>query len=386
MINFTLNDQQLEVPDGTTVLQAARANKITIPTLCDHPDLTPYGGCRLCVVEVKNSRVPLAACTLLAENGMVVKTDTPALIENRTMVLQLLMSNYYDAGYTPSKDPAANELLHWVKQYNVPLPEYLTPTKPRYEVNSDPNPFVWVDLNKCILCTRCVRACAEVQGRFVWGLAERGFEAHIAAGIDQPMLEARCESCGACVAYCPTGALDNKLSMNLGMADKKVMTTCTYCGVGCQFDLNVKDNKIIRVTSNPQAPVNGMHLCVKGRYGYDFVHHADRLTKPLVRRYLLEQDATPQGRFAGSTMQDAGDESRNPKSKIKNLKSDWVETDWDTALNITAQKLAHARDTFGADSVGVLASAKCLNEENYLMNKFARQVIGTNGIDHCARL
>ncbi len=122
----------------------------------------------------------------------------------------------------------------------------------------------------------------------MWGLAERGFEAHIAAGVDEPMLDARCESCGACVAYCPTGALDNKLSMNLGVPDKKVMTTCTYCGVGCQFDLNVKDNKIIRVTSNPKAPVNGMHLCVKGRYGYDFVHHPDRLTKPLVRKYLLE--------------------------------------------------------------------------------------------------
>jgi formate dehydrogenase major subunit/formate dehydrogenase alpha subunit len=181
------------------------------------------------------------------------------------------------------------------------------------------------------------------------------------------MLDARCESCGACVAYCPTGALDNKMSMDAGLPDKKVMTTCTYCGVGCQFDLNVKDNKIIRVTSNPNAPVNGMHLCVKGRYGYDFVHHADRLTKPMVRRYLLEG-------------------GENQKSKIGNQKSDWVEVDWDTALNITAQKLVQARDTFGADAVGVLASAKCLNEENYLMNKFARQVIGTNNIDHCARL
>lgn len=368
MITFTLNDQQLEAPDGTTVLQAARANGITIPTLCDHPDLTPYGGCRLCVVEVKNSRVPIAACTLLAENGMVVRTDTPALIENRKMVLELLLSNYIDLGYIPAKDPASNELTHWARHYDVPVPNYLTPAKPRYAVNSDANPFVWVDLNKCILCTRCIRACAEVQGRFVWGLAERGFEAHIAAGIDQPMLDARCESCGACVAYCPTGALDNKMSMALGQSDKKVMTTCTYCGVGCQFDLNVKDNQIIRVTSNPKAPVNGMHLCVKGRYGYDFVHHADRLTKPLVRRYLLDGEA------------------KIPNSEFRTPHSDWVETDWNTALDITAKKLCEARDTFGADAVGVLASAKCLNEENYLMNKFARQVIGTNGIDHCARL
>src|SRR5512147_2236511 len=123
MTKLTINNQPIEVPDGVSVLQAARANGITIPTLCDHPDLTPYGGCRLCVVEVKNSRVPIAACTLAAENGMVVQTDTPALIENRTMVLQLLLSNYYDSGYTPSKDPAANELLYWAKQYNVQLPE-----------------------------------------------------------------------------------------------------------------------------------------------------------------------------------------------------------------------------------------------------------------------
>jgi formate dehydrogenase major subunit/formate dehydrogenase alpha subunit len=152
------------------------------------------------------------------------------------------------------------------------------------------------------------------------------------------------------------------MSMGMGLPDKLVTTTCTYCGVGCQFDLNIKDGKIIRVTSNPNAPVNGMHLCVKGRYGYDFVHHPDRLTKPMVRKYLLEGNSRPHER------------------------GEWVETDWETALNITASKLRLARDTHGADSVGVLTSAKCLNEENYLMNKFARQVIGTNNIDHCARL
>ncbi len=378
MIKFTLNDKELEVPDGTTILQAARTNGVTIPTLCDHPDLTPYGGCRLCLVEVEGARVPQAACTMPAGNGMKVKTETPALIDSRRMVLELLLTNYYDSGYTPTKNPEKNELLHWVQQYEVKLPEDLKPKKPRYEVNSDANPFVWVDLNKCILCTRCIRACAEVQGRFVWGLSERGFEAHIAAGIDEPMLDARCESCGACVAYCPTGALDNKMSMELGQPDKKVMTTCTYCGVGCQFDLNVKDNKIIRVTSNPNAPVNGMHLCVKGRYGYDFVHHADRLTKPLVRKYLLDGGQR--------TADDRKSAVVSSQSLVVSDRGEWVEVDWDTALNITAKKLAEARDNFGVNSVGVLSSAKCLNEENYLMNKFARQVIGTNGVDHCARL
>lgn len=378
MIKFTLDNRELEVLDGTTVLQAARANGIAIPTLCDHPDLTPYGGCRLCVVEVEGARVPQAACTMPAANGMKVRTESPSLTQSRKTVLELLLTNYYDSSYTPSKDPALNELAHWVQHYDVKLPESLKPKQPRYDVNSDPNPFVFVDLNKCILCTRCVRACAEVQGRFVWGLSDRGFDTRITAGADTTMLDARCESCGACVAYCPTGALDNKMSMELGQPDKKVMTTCTYCGVGCQFDLNVKDNKIIRVTSNPNAPVNGMHLCVKGRYGYDFVHHADRLTKPLVRKYLL--DGRPRTTDDGKSAVVGG------HSSVVSDRGEWVETDWNTALNITAKKLAEARDNFGADSVGVLASAKCLNEENYLMNKFARQVIGTNGIDHCARL
>ena len=184
------------------------------------------------------------------------------------------------------------------------------------------------------------------------------------------MLEARCESCGQCVAYCPTGALSDKMTYGLGRAHQihKVTTTCAYCGVGCQFDLNIKDGRVIGVTSNPEAPVNGMALCVKGRYGYDYIHHPDRLTQPMVRSYLLNGETKP------------GPDQRNGDGWT------WVEVDWDTALDITARKIAETRGTYGADRVGVLTSAKCLNEENYLMNKFARQVVGTNNIDHCARL
>ncbi len=364
MIKLTINDQLIEAREGQTVLEAAREHGIVIPTLCYHKDLSPVGSCRLCMVEVEKMRGQTAACTLLVGEGMVVRTETPSIVQSRQMVLSLLLQNYVDAGYA-ANDHHQTEFTHWVNHYGAKVPAGFEP-KPRYSVNADPNPFVHVDFNKCILCTRCVRACAEVQGRFVWGVGQRGIEARIIAGADTTMLDARCESCGACVAYCPTGALDNKMSIGLGTPDKVVTTTCTYCGVGCQFDLNVKDNggqgRIIRVTSNPNAQVNGMHLCVKGRYGYDFVHHSDRLTKPRVRRYLL--DGKPRAHDRG----------------------EWVETDWNTALSLTAKKLAEARDNFGADSVGVLSSAKCLNEENYLMNKFARQVIGTNGVDHCARL
>ncbi len=362
MIKLTIDGKPIEVAEGTTLLQAARANGITIPTLCDHPALKPYGGCRLCLVEVEGIRFPQAACTAPAGNGQVVRTETPALAEGRRRVLSELLSTYSDDGQTAG-DHAETEFMHWVHHYQVPVP-HAARVPARYAVDADPNPFVRVDMNKCILCLRCVRACAEVQGRFVWGPAGRGYDTRVVAGADTTMLEARCESCGACVAFCPTGALDNKLSAGLGQPDRVVTTTCTYCGVGCQLDLNVKDGRIIRVTSNPQAPVNGMALCVKGRYGYDFVHHPDRVTRPRVRRYLLEGRTRAPGEGRG----------------------EWVEVDWDTALDLTARKLRAARDTFGPDSVGVLTSAKCLNEENYLMNKFARQVIGTNTVDHCARL
>jgi formate dehydrogenase major subunit/formate dehydrogenase alpha subunit len=359
-VQMTINDQPLEARPDQTVLQAARANGITIPTLCYHWQLAPHGGCRLCMVEVEGARLPQAACMLPVREGMVVHTETAALARDRRTVLEMLAARYNDAGYA-SGDRGETEFERWLHYYGVAVPQHAQ----RHPVDSDPNPFVWVDMNKCILCTRCVRVCAEVQGRFVWRTDGRGYDTRLVAGVAGPMLEARCESCGACVAVCPTGALDNKMSVGLGRADKVVTTTCTYCGVGCQLDLNVKDNRIIRVTSSKRPSVNGLALCVKGRYGYDFVHHPDRLTRPRVRSYLLE----------GGGKRRAGPD-----------RGEWVEVDWDTALNITARKLREARDNFGPDSVGLLASAKCLNEENYLMNKLARQVIGTNNIDHCARL
>ncbi len=362
MINLTINGILVQALEGQTVLEAARANGITIPTLCNHKDLSPVGSCRLCLVEVEKMRGQVTACNLPIAEGMGIKTETPFLVQSRKSVLSLLLQNYSDAGYT-IHDGFPTEFEYWLNYYHIHQLSEKT-IIPRYQVDSDPNPFVWVDFNKCILCTRCVRACEQVQGRFVWGVGERGNQTRIIAGADTSMLEARCESCGACAEYCPTGALDHRLSINQGIADRKVLTTCTYCGVGCQFDLNVKNEKVIKVTSNPNAPVNGMHLCVKGRYGYDYIHHPDRLTIPKVRRYLLQGGKK---NFSGSAWE-------------------WVDTDWDTALEITARKLSGTRDRFGSSSIGILTSAKCLNEETYLMNKLARQVLGTNNIDHCARL
>jgi len=370
MISLTINNQTLEVPDGSTVLQAAEMAGIAIPTLCFHKDLSPYGGCRLCVVEVQGTRLPMTSCILPINPGMVVNTESEALTRYRKAILRMLLQNYYDAGYKRNNGKLGidreNELAHWAEVYGIDIEQYMA-KKPAFAVDSDPNPFVWVDLNKCIQCTRCVRACAEIQGRFVWSQSYRGYKARIVAGSDTTMLQARCESCGACVAYCPTGALDNKMSVSAGLADRLVRTTCAYCGVGCQLDLNVLDNvpgrRVIRVTSNTDpATVNKRHLCLKGRYGYDFIHSSTRLTQPRVRQYLL--DSAPR-----------------PKDRGK-----WVDVDWETALRVAANGLVQAWQAGGSDAIGILGSGNLLNEESYLLGKLARQVIGTNQIDCCAHI
>ncbi len=371
-IKVTINGQAVAAEAGTTILEAARQAGIRIPTLCHHPDLSNIGACRLCVVSVEKARGLLTACTTPVYEGMVVNTESEAARQTRRFVLELLLSDHPNACMQCEVNGDC-ELQDLVYEYNVAWPEH-TGVRHTYAVDSDPNPFIFVDRNKCVLCSRCVRACAEVQGRSVWTLAQRGFKTQLVAGANQPLLEARCESCGQCVAYCPVGALYDKLSVGAGRLSqiRKVRTTCSYCGVGCNFDLNVRDGRIIRVTSAADAPVNGLALCVKGRYGHDYVHHPDRLKKPRVRRYLLAgQPKAALPRFP---------------ERAQSPLWEWVETDWETALAIAARKLREARDTAGADSVGVFTSAKCTNEENYLMNKFARQVIGTNNIDHCARL
>ena len=363
-INITINGEKIQARKDQTILEVARENRIRIPTLCHHKDLTPSGNCRICVVNVKNARFLQPACVTRVTDGMEIETENNRVVKSRKLTLQLMLANHPQDCLTCDVSGEC-ELQDLAYEYQVKAPAWgLKGT--RYQPDGDPNPFIRVDMNKCILCRRCVQACAEIQVRDIWGVAKRGFNEVIVSGAGTTMLEAGCESCGQCEAYCPTGALSNKLNYGQGRINqvKKVLTTCTYCGVGCQFNLQVKENRVIGVASEPKAPVNGMALCVKGRFGYDFIHHPDRLLKPRVRRYLLEgREKTRLGQGW-----------------------DWVETDWDTALNLAAQRLGNSRDKTGPDSIGLLTSAKCLNEENYLMNKLARQVIGTNNIDHCARL
>lgn len=361
MIPLRINGRDVSVTEGQTILDAAAAAGITIPTLCHHPDLSPVGSCRVCLVHAGGEHL-VPACKTLAEAGQIIETDTPHIREARRFVLELLLQNYRDD--SDRTELGDSEFLSLVREYGVQRKEVLAEPK-RFVTDSDPHPFIRVDLNKCILCTRCLRACDEVQGRFVWHLAERGHEVRLVAGTGTSMLEAGCESCGACVAYCPTGALEDRLIPADRVEGQRVTTTCGYCGVGCQFDLNVRDNRVVGVTPNPAAPVNGMSLCVKGRYGYGYLHHADRLTSPRVRRYLLDGTLKP------ALLDDRGD---------------WVDVDWETALRIVVERFVRIHGESGPDAFALLASAKCTNEENYLVQKLARQVLGTNNVDHCARL
>jgi predicted molibdopterin-dependent oxidoreductase YjgC len=379
-VTLTINEKKVTVPQGSTILEAASLNGIKIPTLCHHPDLSNSGACRMCVVSVEKARLLQTACTTPVTEGMVVHTESDEARSTRKFVLSMLLTDHPNDCMVCEVNGDC-ELQDLVYEYGVEWPAHEGQTH-TYEIDPDPNPFIYIDLNKCILCGRCVRACSEIQNRDVWNFAQRGFKSKLVAGGDQLLLDANCESCGACVAYCPVGALYDKMSIGLGRPNqvKKVRTTCSYCGVGCNFDLNVRDGQIIRVTSAEDAPVNGSSLCVKGRYGYDYVQHPDRLTRPLVRaRYLSDVEAkVASGAWKIADIPDNPAGPNNPET--------FIQADWDTTLDLVAGKLTNIKKQHGGKSFGLLASAKCTNEENYLFNKFTRQLMTTHTIDHCARL
>jgi predicted molibdopterin-dependent oxidoreductase YjgC len=383
-VTLTVNGRRVVAPEGSTILEAARSAGIRIPTLCHHPDLSNVGSCRICVVSVDGTSGLQTACTAPVQAGMQIDTESEAARATRRFVLEMLLTDHPNECMICEVNGDC-ELQELVYEYEVPWPE---PGGARhaFAVDPDPNPFIVIDRNKCILCTRCVRACAEIQNRDVWGIAHRGFESRLVAGADEFLLDARCESCGQCVAYCPVGALYDKMSLGRARVNKvtRVPTTCSYCGVGCSLDLNVRDGEVVRVTGIPEAPVNGMALCVKGRYGYDYVHHPDRLTAPLVRAALLSAEHLDARLANGEWQVTAVPDDRSPDEEI--TPDTFIATDWATALDVVAGRFADEKEAHGADAFAVFASAKCTNEENFLFGKFARQILGTNSIDHCARL
>lgn len=346
MISLTINGKRVNAPDGATVLDAARRNDIYIPTLCDDPRLEPYGGCRLCLVSIKGMPRPVTACTTPATEGMEVETTNGPIERQRRTIVELLLSDHPNDCMVCERagDCTLQELAYF---YDLRTNRFAG--ERRQYAKKDQNPFIERDMEKCILCGKCVRVCEEIQGVAAIDIANRGFVAKVSTPFEKDL---DCEFCGQCVSVCPTGALMGKQSLGKGRQKdvKEVETVCPYCGCGCSLTLHVSRNEVVRVTSKPDT-VNEGWLCVKGRYGYSFINSPDRLTSPLIRK----------------------------DGKL-------VPASWDEALGYVAEKLAAIRSRHGADAIGGLSSARCTNEENYLFQKFIRAGIGTNNVDHCARL
>jgi len=367
IIRLTIDGKQVKAKQGMTVLEAAQSAGVYIPTLCSDPDLRPYGACRLCVVEIEKMRGLPTACTTPATDGMVVHTSTPAVNEVRRTTIELLLADHPSECLICDRKERCQpfdiclrnvavtercvtcpknehcELQEIVDYLGVKALPFHRTTR-TIPVDSS-NPFFDRDLNKCILCGKCVRVCDEVLGVGAIDLIYRGYASKVAAFSDRPIIESNCVSCGECVAHCPVAALIPKKA---DRPTEEVASTCPYCGVGCGIYLGMRSGQLVSVRGRRDGTVNNGWLCVKGRFGItEFVHHHDRLKVPLIKK---------DGEFA--------------------------EANWDEALDLAASKLT----SYKPDEVAVIASAKCTNEENYIAQKFARVVLGTNNVDHCARL
>ncbi len=346
-VTITIDALEIKADKGMTVLEAALANNLYIPHLCHHPDLKPVGACRLCMVEIEG-RGMTTSCNTPVEDGIVVKTDTPEINKVRRIAVELTVVNHRGNCLTCAKDTDC-ELQRAANYVGVETERLrrLRNTGSTRPIDTS-NPFFTRDPNKCVLCGICVRTCREIQGVGAIDFAFRGFNTTVATFGNKPIVDSRCESCGECVVRCPVGALVPK---NFQKPTGEVKTVCSYCGCGCVMHLGVRGSEVVSVRADVDNPVNKGVLCVKGRFGHDYVNHPERLTHPLIKR----------------------------NGKLE-------EASWDEALDLVSKKFNDIKNKYGPDSIAHFSSAKCTNEENYLMQKFARAVIGTNNVDHCARL
>lgn len=360
-INISIDNIEHYVEADKTILDAVLDAGIYVPHLCHHPDLKPVGMCRLCGVEVEG-KGQVMSCVTPVSDGMKIHTYTPEVVKGTRMTVELLLASHPQDCFSCAANNDC-ELLRIANHIGIDNERV---AQLRHQVEIMPidssNPFFTFDPNKCVMCGICVRTCDEIQGVRAINYLNRGASTKIATFGDLPFIESVCESCGECVERCPTGALSRK---DYHRPAYEVESICSFCGVGCGVLLGVQGDRIVNVRGNPNNPTNKGQLCVKGRFGYRFINHPDRLRQPLVRQYLLDG---------------------KKKSDLDNGLGEWVETDWETAINLVGEKFASIRRESGPDAIGVLASAKCTNEENYLFQKFARQVVGTHSIDHCARL
>jgi len=384
MIELTIDGVAVRVPEGTRLIDAAREAGIEVPTLCDAPGLEPVGMCRMCVVDV-GERTLTAACVRACEPGMTVLTATDEVERHRARLTGLLMEEQ-PAPESDAREAAlgSNELFALARRYDAWGGEGAGVSGPRRD---DSSAVIAVDHAACILCDRCVRACDDVQGNEVIGRAGKGAASRIAFDLDRPMGESSCVSCGECAAACPTGALVDKpvgVAIRPRSELEAVDSVCPYCGVGCALTYHVDrgENRIV-FAEGRDSPGSRGRLCVKGRYGWDYAAHAQRLTRPLIRRDAYR----PKGPLSSDVRGDH-DGRRKPGGLVDydEVLPAFREADWDEALDLVAERLGAIRDTHGPDALAGFGSAKCSNEEAYLFQKLIRAGLGTNNVDHCTRL
>ncbi len=347
-ITITLDEIEVSGYPGMTILDLARESGVSIPTLCHDPYLSSVGACRICLVEEEKTKALLASCVTPIRAGMVINTRSPRVLERRKLILEFLLASHPDSCLVCDKGNRC-ELRSLASEMGIGKLEL---SKIPLSSNTvDINPFLERDLSKCIMCARCIRADQELVVIGAIDYVERGFLSKPSTFDNLPLENTECTFCGTCVSFCPTGALKEKKPLYNGTSSTIIDTICPYCGCGCNISLEIKNNRIIRVRPVVGSPVNKGTLCSRGSYGLDFIHHPDRLTTPLIKN--------TEGLQASS---------------------------WENAISITSQEFKRIKDKYGADSIAVLGSSKCTNEDNYILQKFGRCVLGTNNIDNGSRM
>jgi formate dehydrogenase major subunit len=351
-VNLTIDGVSVSVPEGTSVMHAASLSGVTVPKLCATDSLEPFGSCRLCLVEIEGRRGYPASCTTPVAEGIKIHTQTPKLADIRRGVMELYISDHpldcltcATNGDCELQDMAGAVGLRDVR-YGYEGENHLK------SVKDTSNPYFTFDPSKCIVCSRCVRACEEVQGTFALTIQGRGFDSKVSAG-NKDFKDSECVSCGACVQACPTATLIENTIIEAGVPEHSVTTTCAYCGVGCSFHAEMKGEEVVRMTPNKDGGANHGHSCVKGRFAWGYATHKDRITTPMIR---------------------------------KSIHDPWEKVTWDVAINYAASEIQRIQKKYGRDSVGAISSSRCTNEEVYVVQKLVRAALGNNNVDTCARV
>ena len=355
-VTVEIDGRAVTVPEGTSIMRAAALAGVKVPKLCATDTLKAFGSCRLCLCEVDGRKGYPASCTTTVAAGMKVRTESPRLTQLRRSVMELYLSDY-PIERQPTEAEARTELLTMARTLGVASSPYANGKRHAGAPRDESNPYFTFDPNACIVCSRCVRACDEIQGTFALTIQGRGFDSKVAASQDQPFLESECVSCGACVEACPTAALTEKSVVGLGAPERAEKTTCAYCGVGCSFMAEVRgegaDTEVVRMVPDRDGGANHGHACVKGRFAWGYATHPDRQLKPMIR---------------------------------KTIRDNWREVSWQEAIAYAASEFKRIQAKYGRDSIGGITSSRCTNEETFLVQKLVRAAFGNNNVDTCARV